>query len=139
MRTVAGFEVSPGGRVPFVLNYRPSHGLVMRYTTATGVDRLPPGEGAFLPCSFWLADSLAVIGRPAEAEALFERLLALRNDVGLLGKEFDPGSGHMRGNFPQALSHMALINTARVLSLPQHTVRQAVDKGERPGTAPHAT
>jgi GH15 family glucan-1,4-alpha-glucosidase len=113
-------------------------GLVMRYTTATGVDHLPPGEGAFLPCSFWLADSLAVIGRHAQAEALFERPLALRNDVGLLAEEFDPCSGHMRGNFPQALTHMALVNTARVLSLPQHTVRQAGDKGERPATAAHA-
>jgi len=65
-----------------------------------------------------------VTGRHAEAEALFERLLALRNDVGLLAEEFDPASGQMRGNFPQALTHMALVNTARVLSLPQHKVKQ---------------
>jgi GH15 family glucan-1,4-alpha-glucosidase len=94
-------------------------GLVLRYAveTATAVDGLPPGEGVFLPCSFWLADCMAVTGRHAEAEALFERLLTLRNDVGLLSEEFDPRTGHLQGNFPQALSHMALINTARLLSL----------------------
>ncbi|QAY86161.1 glycoside hydrolase family 15 protein [Pseudomonas arsenicoxydans] len=112
-------------------------GLVLRYRvdTATSVDGLPPGEGVFLPCSFWLADCLAVIGRRVEAEALFERLLALRNDVGLLAEEFDPRSGHMQGNFPQALSHMALVNTAHLLSLAQDQIDESSRKGERPVTA----
>ena len=91
-------------------------GLVARYGTGTGVDGLPPGEGAFLPCSFWLADGLNLVGRRAEANALFERLLALRNDVGLLAEEYDPHAKCALGNFPQALTHVALVNTARNLS-----------------------
>lgn len=112
-------------------------GLVLRYqsTTASAVDGLPPGEGVFLPCSFWLADCMAVTGRRAEAEVLFERLLALRNDVGLLSEELDPRTGHMLGNFPQALSHMALVNTACLLSLPQGQLDESSRKGERLGTA----
>ena len=77
---------------------------------------MPPGEGAFLACSFWLADNLVLQGRYPEARELFERLLALRNDVGLLAEEFDPRAGHMLGNFPQAFSHVALVNTALNLS-----------------------
>jgi GH15 family glucan-1,4-alpha-glucosidase len=111
-------------------------GLVMRYSTETGVDALPVGEGAFLPCSFWLADGLLLSGRRAEGEALFERLLALCNDVGLLAEEYDPRSAHMLGNFPQALTHMALINTARLASVPEHEIEKASDQGERP-TAVH--
>ena len=107
-------------------------GLVMRYSTRTGVDALPAGEGAFLPCSFWLADCYALTGRRAEGEALFERLLSLRNDVGLLAEEYDPRSGRMLGNFPQALTHMALVNTARLLSIPGHEARSASARGERP-------
>jgi len=93
-------------------------GLVVRYRTLPEVDGLPPGEGRFLPCSFWLADALALCGRVADARKLFERLLALRNDVGLLAEEYDPKTRQMLGNFPQALSHVALINTARNLSRP---------------------
>jgi GH15 family glucan-1,4-alpha-glucosidase len=107
-------------------------GLVMRYSTETGVDALPAGEGAFLPCSFWLADSLLITGRREEGEALFERLLALCNDVGLLAEEFDPRSKHMLGNFPQALTHMALINSARLTCMPDHEMEKATDQGERP-------
>jgi GH15 family glucan-1,4-alpha-glucosidase len=91
-------------------------GLVLRYETETGVDGLPPGEGAFLACSFWLADNYVLQGRRAEATALFEHLLSLRNDVGLLAEEYDPRSGRMLGNFPQAFSHVGLINTALNLS-----------------------
>src|SRR6185295_13479896 len=79
-------------------------------------DGLPAGEGHFLPCSFWLADALALLGRQADAEALFERLLSLRNDVGLLSEEYDLRNGRALGNTPQAMTHMALINTARNLS-----------------------
>jgi GH15 family glucan-1,4-alpha-glucosidase len=80
------------------------------------VDGLPPGEGAFLPCSFWLADNLALQGRHDEARTLFERLLAVRNDVGLLAEEYEPRTRRLLGNFPQAMSHMALINTAANLT-----------------------
>jgi len=90
-------------------------GFVERYPTSTDVDGLPPGEGAFLLCSFWLADNLALQGRIGEARKLFERLLSLRNDVGLLAEEYDVRAGRLVGNFPQAFSHVGLINTARNL------------------------
>ncbi|HEX6677220.1 MAG TPA: glycoside hydrolase family 15 protein [Actinomycetes bacterium] len=97
-------------------------GLVLRYASdrAEEVDGLPAGEGTFLACSFWLADNLALMGRHDEARELFERLLDLRNDLGLLAEEFDPKTGRLLGNFPQAFSHVALVNTARALSAPQH-------------------
>jgi GH15 family glucan-1,4-alpha-glucosidase len=110
-------------------------GLVLRYSTATYVDALPAGEGAFLPCSFWLADSYLLTGRRQESEALFERLLSLSNDVGLFAEEYDPRAKRMLGNFPQALTHMALVNTARLLSMPEHEVRGACARGERPSAA----
>ncbi len=91
-------------------------GLVRRYNTDDGVDGLEGGEGVFLACSFWLADNLALMGKRREAEAIYQRLLDLRNDVGLLAEEFDPDAGHFLGNFPQAFSHIALINTAFNLS-----------------------
>jgi len=91
-------------------------GFVQRYDSAQGVDGLPPGEGAFLPCSFWLADCLGMLGRSAEAAALFERLAGLANDVGLLAEEYDPTTGRMLGNFPQAFTHVSLVNTASNLS-----------------------
>ncbi|MCC6195290.1 MAG: glycoside hydrolase family 15 protein [Burkholderiales bacterium] len=87
-------------------------GLVLRYRTLPGRERAPPHEGTFLPCSFWLADALVLSGRKAEATRLFERLAALANDVGLLAEEYEPRRKRMLGNFPQALSHMALVNTA---------------------------
>jgi GH15 family glucan-1,4-alpha-glucosidase len=88
------------------------NGFVMRYDTASSNDGLPPGEGIFLACSFWLADAYVLLGRPDQARKLFERLLLLRNDVGLLSEEYDPGAQRLLGNFPQAFSHIALINTA---------------------------
>ncbi len=90
-------------------------GFVLRYDTGTGVDGLPPGEGVFLACSFWFADALVLIGRIDDAQRLFERLLSIRNDVGLLAEEYDPGSRRLVGNFPQAFSHIALVNTAHNL------------------------
>jgi GH15 family glucan-1,4-alpha-glucosidase len=91
-------------------------GLVMRYNTRTAQDGLPPGEGVFLACSFWLIDNLILDGRRDEAVALFDRLLALRNDVGLLAEMYDPVARRQLGNFPQAFSHVALVNTALNLS-----------------------
>jgi GH15 family glucan-1,4-alpha-glucosidase len=93
-------------------------GLVHRYPPegSHSVDGLPPGEGTFLACTFWLADNLVLMGRHDEALAIFERLLTLRNDVGLLAEEFDPSTGRQLGNFPQAFSHVALVNTANYLS-----------------------
>jgi GH15 family glucan-1,4-alpha-glucosidase len=90
----------------------------MRYIPdpAGAVDGIPEEEGAFLACTFWLADNYAQQGRMEEAEALFEHLLALRNDVGLLAEEYDPRAGRQQGNFPQAFSHLALVNTAHNLS-----------------------
>jgi GH15 family glucan-1,4-alpha-glucosidase len=114
-------------------------GLVRRYSSASGVDGLPPGEGTFLPCSFWLADNLALLGRQKDAEALFERLLALRNDVGLLPEEYDPRERRMLGNFPQALTHVALVNTARLLSLPAREARHSSGQGERPAAVAPAS
>jgi GH15 family glucan-1,4-alpha-glucosidase len=87
-------------------------GFVDRYSTLPEVDGLPSGEGAFLLCTFWLADNLALQGRYAEAHEIFERLLDLRNDVGLLSEEYDPQTRRLVGNFPQAFSHVGLINTA---------------------------
>ncbi|MET8010460.1 glycoside hydrolase family 15 protein [Streptomyces sp. NPDC005271] len=92
-------------------------GLIRRYTTdGTNVDGLPGSEGAFLACSFWLADALQLAGRHKDARALFERLLALRNDVGLLAEEYDPAAGRQLGNFPQAFSHIGLVGTALTLA-----------------------
>jgi GH15 family glucan-1,4-alpha-glucosidase len=87
-------------------------GLVCRYETQSGVDGLPPGEGAFLACSFWLADNYTLMGRRTEAMRLFAKLKRLANDVGLYAEEYDPDAKRMLGNFPQAFSHVALINTA---------------------------
>ncbi|MDF3302205.1 glycoside hydrolase family 15 protein [Streptomyces tropicalis] len=92
------------------------HGLLRRYSTDAGtVDGLPGGEGAFLVCSFWLADALHLTGRTKEARALFERLAGLANDVGLLSEEYDPVAGRQLGNFPQAFSHIGLVGTALAL------------------------
>ena len=90
-------------------------GLILRYRTEENVDGLPEGEGAFLACSFWLADIYAMLGRRDDAERQFEHLLSLRNDLGLLAEEYDPRTGRLLGNFPQGFSHIALVNTAHNL------------------------
>ena len=123
------------GTVEAVQRHLVRDGLVLRYSTQTNVDALPPGEGTFLPCSFWLADALLLIGRRQEAEDLFERLLSLGNDVGLFAEEYEPRSRRMLGNFPQALTHMALVNTARMLSMPEQQAQRASARGERPAAA----
>ncbi len=91
-------------------------GLVLRYDTSVISDGLPAGEGAFLACSFWLADNLVLLGRREDARRLFERLISLRNDVGLLSEEYDPRAKRFLGNFPQAFSHVTLVNTAHNLT-----------------------
>ncbi|HEX4640294.1 MAG TPA: glycoside hydrolase family 15 protein [Chthoniobacterales bacterium] len=92
-------------------------GFVLRYRAKINdVDGLPGGEGVFLPCSFWLADCLHLMGRAKEARELFERLLKLRNDVGLFSEEYDPRAKRQLGNFPQAFTHVAMINTAQLLN-----------------------
>jgi GH15 family glucan-1,4-alpha-glucosidase len=90
---------------------------VLRYPTEGGGDGLPPGEGAFLPCSFWLVDALAMTGRRDEARELYERLAGLANDIGLFSEEYDADTGRLIGNFPQAFTHIALVNTATTLSV----------------------
>ena len=102
-------------------------GFVLRYRTETGADGLPAGEGAFLACSFWLADNYVLLGRRAEAQILFERLLSLRNDVGLLAEEYDPHLKRQVGNFPQAFTHIALINTAYNLVKSEGPAAQRAD------------
>ncbi|HEV8104336.1 MAG TPA: glycoside hydrolase family 15 protein, partial [Gaiellaceae bacterium] len=88
-------------------------GFVLRYRThEEGVDGLPAGEGVFLPCSFWLCDCYELLGRHDDAHELFARLIDLSNDLGLLSEEYDPDAGRLLGNFPQAFTHLALVNTA---------------------------
>jgi GH15 family glucan-1,4-alpha-glucosidase len=113
-----GTDARVRGTVDAISKELTHDGLVMRYDAGepSNVDGLPPGEGAFLACSFWLADNLALMGRHDEAREQFERLLTLRNDLGLLAEEYDPDTGRQLGNFPQAFSHVALVNTARHLS-----------------------
>jgi GH15 family glucan-1,4-alpha-glucosidase len=99
-------------------------GFVMRYNTHEVDDALPAGEGAFLACSFWLADVYMLQGRSADAEKMFRRLLALRNDVGLLSEEYDPRAKRLVGNFPQAFSHVALVNCAYNLTREEKPVER---------------
>ena len=91
-------------------------GFVLRYRSEEGIDGLPPGEGVFLPCSFWLVDCLELLGEHDEAHALFERLLSVRTELGLISEEYDPASKRLLGNFPQAFTHLELVNTAFNLS-----------------------
>lgn len=94
-----------------------------RYDTDSCSDGLTPGEGTFLVCSFWLADVYVLLGRQAQAQALYERLSGLCNDLGLLAEQYDPAGKRMLGNFPQAFSHIGIINTALNLHRAQCPVR----------------
>ncbi|MFI5692421.1 glycoside hydrolase family 15 protein [Kribbella sp. NPDC051586] len=113
------------GTVEAVQRELASEGFVRRYLTEHTDDGLNDDEGTFLICSFWLADALAMIGRVGEARDLYERLVALRNDVGLLAEEYDVSSGRMLGNFPQAFSHLGLVNTAWHLTTAESPVRKS--------------
>ncbi len=104
------------GTVEAIERHLTKDGLVQRYNTSAGLDGLAGGEGSFLACSFWMAMNLHLIGRKAEAEALYERLLGLTNDLGLISEEYDPAKGRMLGNFPQALSHISLVHAAFTLT-----------------------
>ena len=106
-------------------------GLVMRYETEAGVDGLPPGEGAFLACSFWLADNYTLMGRHKDALRLYNRLRRLANDVGLFAEEYDPEAKRQLGNFPQAFSHVALINTALNLMMHEESRHNGRKKKKR--------
>jgi GH15 family glucan-1,4-alpha-glucosidase len=105
-------------------------GFVLRYDSGTADDGLPPGEGAFLACSFWLADAYIMLGRRDDARRLFERLMALRNDLGLLSEQYDPHAKRLVGNFPQAFSHISLVNTANNITRAQKPCEQR--SGQRP-------
>jgi GH15 family glucan-1,4-alpha-glucosidase len=121
------------GTVAAIEEHLMDGGFVQRYTQHhdTDVDGLPPGEGAFLACTFWLADNYALMGRHDEARATFERLLSLRNDVGLLSEEYDTTAKRLVGNFPQAFSHVPLIDTARTLSSALAATDARVQEGLR--------
>jgi GH15 family glucan-1,4-alpha-glucosidase len=114
-------------------------GFVMRYDSREFDDGLPPGEGAFLACSFWLVDVYALQGRVADAERLFRRLMGLRNDVGLLSEEYDPRAKRFVGNFPQAFSHVALIHSAYNLTRTEKPVEQRAQTEYQPPEVVPAT
>ena len=110
-------------------------GLVIRYCTEDVTDALPPGEGAFLACSFWLVDVYILQERFEEAENLFRRLVGLCNEVGLLSEEYDPSSRRLIGNFPQAFSHMALVNSAYNLTRVRKPLLQRAQDEHAPPAA----
>jgi GH15 family glucan-1,4-alpha-glucosidase len=116
MLPIVGFLPASDPRIRRTVEEVEAHllvdGLLLRYQTESGVDGLPAGEGAFLACSFWLVDVYVLLGRIGDALRLFTRLAALANDVGLLAEEYDPRLARMLGNFPQAFSHVALVNSA---------------------------
>jgi GH15 family glucan-1,4-alpha-glucosidase len=115
------------GTIEAIEHHLVADGLVLRYDTAVSEDGIEGGEGVFIACSFWLADAYLMLGRRKEAEALFARLLDLRNDVGLLSEEYAPVSKRLVGNFPQAFSHLALVNTASNLV---HHEKPAEQRGD---------
>jgi GH15 family glucan-1,4-alpha-glucosidase len=111
------------------------NGFVLRYDTGTADDGLPTGEGAFLACSFWLADAYVMLGRRDDARRLFERLMSLRNDLGLLSEQYDPHAKRLVGNFPQAFSHISLVNTAHNITRAQKPCEQRSGRRSLPDVA----
>src|SRR3546814_1105754 len=105
-------------------------GLVLRYRPERAPDGLEGTEGTFLVCSFWLADALTMVGLVEEATELFERLLSLRNDLGLLAEQYDPRSRRQLGNFPQAFSHVGIVNTAHNLISAEGPAAQRADRAK---------
>jgi GH15 family glucan-1,4-alpha-glucosidase len=122
------------GTVKAIETHLMENGFVGRYTQDPAVDGMPHGEGTFLPCSFWLADNYELQGRHSEAVRMFERLLDVRNDVGLLSEEYDPIAKRQLGNFPQAFSHVGLVNTAFNLTRPTSQA-QSQDQNQGQGQA----
>lgn len=121
------------GTVKAIGEHLRKDGFILRYDTDLSHDGLPPGEGAFLACSFWYADALVMTGRRDEAREMFEHVLSVRNDLGLLAEEYDPDNAQLAGNFPQALSHLALVNTALNLSRTRGPAAHRSDGGQEPG------
>jgi GH15 family glucan-1,4-alpha-glucosidase len=112
-------EPRVAGTIRAIERHLVNHGFVSRYATRPHVDGLPPGEATFLPCSFWLVDNLILQGRHDEAEKMFERLLSVSTDLGLFAEEYEPSTGRLVGNFPQAFTHVGVVNSARNLSQPE--------------------
>jgi GH15 family glucan-1,4-alpha-glucosidase len=122
------------GTVAAIEKHLMKDGFVARYNTGSSVDGLPGDEGVFLACSFWLADNYILQDRHDDARSLFERLLSLRNDVGLLSEEYDTKVRRMVGNFPQAFSHVALVNTAHNLTRPRGPAKHRAESEETVGS-----
>ena len=112
------------GTVDAIQEHLMEDGFVLRYENQSGVDGLPGREGMFLPCTLWLIGCLRLMGRLDEATAIFRRVTALVNDVGLISEEYDPGHGRLLGNFPQAFTHVGIVNAARGLAA-SHAAKQA--------------
>ena len=134
MMALVGFLPADDARVVGTVaaiekNLMSPEGFVARYTTDPSVDGLPHGEATFLPCTFWMADNYVLQGRRPDALRIFERLLGVRNDVGLLSEEYDPDRKRQLGNFPQAFSHVALVNT--ISNLQKRTNRTRPRSGRR--------
>jgi GH15 family glucan-1,4-alpha-glucosidase len=127
------------GTIEAIEKHLMAEGFVLRYRTEQVDDGLPAGEGAFLACSFWLVTALSMIGRKQDAQTLFERLLSLRNDVGLLAEEYDPRTKRQMGNFPQALSHISLINAAFEFSRASSPGQQRAESSPPPSQDPGKT
>jgi GH15 family glucan-1,4-alpha-glucosidase len=109
-----------GGTIAAIEQHMMRDGFVLRHDPREISDEIQPIEGAFLACSFWLADAYVLAGEIDKAQTLFDRVIGVANDLGLLAEEFDSGAGRQTGNFPQALTHIALINTAHNLSEARH-------------------